>query len=68
MDAVVVALDEFKGSLDAAARACTAVAAGLRRTAPGLDVRYRPVADCGDAEHLLTEVGALIGHTAPTPA
>jgi glycerate 2-kinase len=44
---VVVAPDKFKGSLTAA-EVGAAVAAGLRSSAPGLDVRIVPVADGGD--------------------
>lgn len=45
MGPLIVALDKFKGSIDAAG-ACAALAGGLRRTAP--DVRCCPVADGGD--------------------
>jgi len=44
---VVVAPDKFKGSLTAAG-AAAALAAGLRRGAPGADVVELPVADGGD--------------------
>jgi len=44
---VVVAPDKFKGSLTAV-QAAEAVAAGLRRAVPGVDVVLLPVADGGD--------------------
>ncbi len=44
---VVVAPDKFKGSATAA-EAAAALAAGLRRVAPGLDIAEVPVADGGD--------------------
>ncbi len=44
---VVVAPDKFKGSATAA-EAAAALAAGLRRIAPGLDIAEVPVADGGD--------------------
>lgn len=47
MNHVVVAPDKFKGSLTAA-QAAGHLAAGLRRSLPGLDVRQVPVADGGE--------------------
>ena len=44
---VVVAPDKFKGTLDAA-EAAARIAAGIRRAAPGTDVRELPVADGGE--------------------
>src|SRR5690606_10545855 len=44
---VVVAPDSFKGSLPAA-RACEAIAAGVRRAAPGAEVAAVPMADGGE--------------------
>jgi glycerate kinase len=45
--AVVVAPDSFKGSLDAPA-VCAAIAVGLGRVWPGVEVRARPMADGGE--------------------
>jgi glycerate kinase len=56
--AVVVAPDSFKGSLDAAG-VCAAVADGLRRVWPEVDVRARPMADGG--EGTLDAVLAAVG-------
>ncbi|MFF2349630.1 glycerate kinase [Kitasatospora sp. NPDC058115] len=44
---VVVAPDKFKGTLEAA-EAAARIAAGIRRAAPGADVRELPVADGGE--------------------
>jgi glycerate kinase len=44
---VVVAPDKFKGSLTAA-QAADRIAAGVRRAAPGVEVRALPVADGGE--------------------
>jgi len=44
---VVVAPDKFKGSLSAA-EAAERIAAGVRRAAPGVEVRTLPVADGGE--------------------
>lgn len=44
---VVVAPDSFKGSLSTA-RACEAIAAGVRRAAPGAEVAAVPMADGGE--------------------
>ncbi len=44
---VVIAPDKFKGSLSAA-QAAERIAAGVRRAAPGTDVRTLPVADGGE--------------------
>ena len=44
---VVVCLDKFRGSATAA-QACTALADGLRRRSPALDVREIPMADGGE--------------------
>ncbi|MGI5200993.1 glycerate kinase [Spirillospora sp. CA-108201] len=44
---VVVAPDSFKGSLSAA-QVCAAVAAGVRRAAPGAEVAAVPMADGGE--------------------
>ena len=44
---VVIAPDKFKGSLSAA-EAAERIAAGVRRAAPGTDVRTLPVADGGE--------------------
>lgn len=56
--AVVLAPDSFKGSL-AATDACAAMAAGLRRVWPHVDVRLRPMADGG--EGTLDAVLAAVG-------
>ena len=47
MGTVIVALDKFKGSIDAA-QATAALTRGLLRTRPDLPVRRCPVADGGD--------------------
>src|SRR4051812_21108440 len=47
MGTVIVALDKFKGSIDAA-RATAALTQGLLRSRPELVVRHCPVADGGD--------------------
>jgi len=44
---VLVSMDKFKGTATAA-EACAAVARGLRRADPGLEVRALPMADGGD--------------------
>ena len=45
--AVVLAPDSFKGSLDAAG-VCAAMAIGLRRVWPAVELRVRPMADGGE--------------------
>lgn len=47
MSHVLIAPDKFKGSLSAP-QVAAHVAAGLRRTVPGIDVREVPIADGGD--------------------
>jgi glycerate kinase len=47
MGAVIVALDKFTGSIDAA-HATAALTRGLLRSRPELAVRHCPVADGGD--------------------
>jgi glycerate kinase len=47
MGTVIVALDKFKGSIDAA-HATAALTRGLLRSRPELVVRHCPVADGGD--------------------
>jgi glycerate kinase len=56
--AVVLAPDSFKGSLDAT-DVCAAMAEGLRRVWPAVDLRIRPMADGG--EGTLDAVLAAIG-------
>lgn len=58
---VVLAPDSFKGSL-AAADVCAALARGLARAVPELDVRLRPMADGG--EGTLDAVLAAMGKAA----
>ena len=57
--AVVIAPDSFKGSLEAPG-VCAAIAAGLRRVWPDVDVRARPMADGGEGtlDAVLAAVGA----------
>ena len=56
---VVIAPDSFKGSLPAPAVGA-AIARGLARATPALDVRLRPMADGGEGtlDAVLTAVGA----------
>ncbi|HEY8489535.1 MAG TPA: glycerate kinase [Dehalococcoidia bacterium] len=63
---VVVAPQEFKGSLTAAA-AAAAMAAGVRRAAPGADVAAVPVADGGPGT-MGAVVAALGGRVRRAPA
>lgn len=66
---VVIAMDSFKGSLDAR-RACIAVEEGLRTLMPEAEVRKIPMADGGEgtAETLLAASGGeWIETTAPGP-
>ena len=56
--AIVIAPDSFKGSLDAPG-VCAAIASGLRRVWPDVDVRARPMADGG--EGTLDAVLAAVG-------
>lgn len=65
MTRVVVAPDKFKGSLTAA-QAASALAAGLGRSRPGLEVLQRPVADGG--EGTLQAVAAAGYRLVPTVA
>ena len=58
---VVLAPDSFKGSLDAE-RVCDAMAAGLRRAWPDVEVRARPMADGG--EGTLAAIVAAVGEAA----
>jgi glycerate kinase len=56
---VVLAPDSFKGSLDAP-RVCDAMAAGLRRAWPQVEIRARPMADGGEGtlDAILAAVGS----------
>ncbi|MGW2541364.1 glycerate kinase [Kitasatospora sp. NPDC001574] len=60
---VVVAPDKFKGTLEAA-EAAARIAAGIRRAAPGTEVRELPVADGGEG----TLAAALAAGFARVPA
>lgn len=59
---VLLAPDKFKGSLTAA-EVAAALADGIRRVAPGVDVRQAPVADGGDG----TVAAALASGFQPVP-
>ncbi|MEV6976114.1 glycerate kinase [Kitasatospora sp. NPDC093806] len=60
---VVVAPDKFKGTLEAA-EAAARIAVGIRRAAPGVEVRELPVADGGEG----TLAAALAAGFARVPA
>jgi glycerate kinase len=54
---IVVAMDSWKGSLDAAA-ACAAAARGVRRAAPGAEIDLCPLADGGEGTAAVVHAAA----------